>query len=133
MVAQVNTHQCMACGAVIEDATGQVLPQVNKPPVVSNAGYVVREISTSTAGDVGPGEDRRNRPVGDPVVATPAGTAVAVDVIEPDVIPDQDVHDEIPDVMGPGDIAEGEDNVIDLSQLTPEQAEAIERIVGGGA
>lgn len=101
MQAGLNCYHCVGCGAVTEMATGQLLPQIDAPPKVSNAGYLVRELSTSTAA---PEPEPEEAPEPEPEEVAP-------------VIPDDPEPEPVPEV-------------IDLAQLSEEQAEAIHRIVG---
>lgn len=114
MQAGVNAHTCLACGALTEDATGQLLPKVAVPASVSNFGHPVRELSSSPTPAPGSAQGR----VDASAVAHWAKVSAGPDVI--------------PDVMGPGahepDVPEDTD-VVDLAQLSVEQAQAIERIL----
>jgi len=118
----IANYQCLACGSLTSIATGQVV--LPHPPVenLSNAGFPVVELGTDVE-STDPGEDRRERPIGDPapvVVPEPVVEVPRPARVDDGYIP-ADANVEAPEpVVEPAPI--------DLAALSPEQVEQIEAI-----
>ena len=151
MQPDVANYQCLACGALTDIATEQVVPTSPTPPKVSNAGLPVVELSTGIVVADATGDDRRDRTVGDDVsinetepevkeevaprparvdesyVPAETGNTVATPEETPAPV-ETDVFSSTPtpeEAVAP--------EAIDLSTLTAEQIAAIEEIAHPGA
>ena len=148
MQTQITNYQCLACGALTSMATGQLVTGGPQPPKVSTTGAPVVELSQGIVGSDVIGEDRRNRPIGDPDpepdVVGPEPRPARIDegyiLADPKIVPAAvtPAVSSIPvseSTAGTftGIMASPPPAPVDFSALTPEQVAAIEAIAHPGA
>lgn len=129
MQPQLDKLQCLACGALTDIATGQVVTPGEKAPEVSNAGFPVTELSQNVT--VAPANDFDRRDRGEAPDPAPVEVEAVPEVIVPR--PARVDASYVPAVESEEIVPETELNVpqgtIDLSHLTPEQLAEVQNIV----
>lgn len=130
MQAQLDKLQCLACGALTDIATGQVVTPGEKAPDTSNAGFPVTELSKNVVTE--PANDFDRREHNDPVEPEPVKAEPVPEVVEPR--PARVDAGYVPAVEEPVqpepvlNTPRGK-TTIDLSHLTPEQLAEVQNIV----
>lgn len=121
MQADVRNYQCLACGALTDMATHQVVPTGSQPAKVSATGAPVVELSsggTFSGSEAGADDPEHRLRPGDPLPESTTSPAM------PEITPAAPVP-----VLAP---PAPEPTSIDLTALTPEQIDAIELIAHAG-
>lgn len=130
MQPQLDKLQCLACGALTDIATGQVVTPGEKPATVSNAGFPVTELSNNVTVAPANDFDRRERN------EVPDPAPVEVEAV-PEVVTPRPARVDASYVPAEAPVEPSEtvlntpagETTIDLSHLTPEQFAEVQQIV----